>query len=249
MAEMDCESIRKNEVAERYIQGSLSEADRDAYERHFFACDACLKELQALQGMRQVLRRARSKSWSPPVWAWGLAACLLLAVGVRLALRDREPVASAPVAVQMPPAAAAAKQTALEELARFDPPAYAPVVLRGTKSEASRAFSSAMELYQHREYARAAAGLMKAEKDDPAAGFYLGICQLVMGRNDDGVASLRRTIGLGETEYRDPARFYLAKGLIRMGKVDEARAELTSLAGSSGATRNQAKGLLDKLAP
>jgi len=251
MKDMDCEEIRRDAVGERYVQGSLSEAEREQYERHFFACDACLAELEALQGLRQGLPASRSTGWRMPVWAWGVAACLVLAVGVRLAFEWR-PVAAPTTVAQAPAAPGVAETPSLRELAGFPAPGYTPVLMRGTASEASRAFEHAMELYQKGEYARAANGLRKAatlDHEDPAARFYLGMCELLSGRDAEGIASLRRTIALGETDYRLRAHFYLAKALLKTGRVADSRRELATVAGSRDPLRAEARQLLDKLTP
>jgi tetratricopeptide (TPR) repeat protein len=250
--EMLCEEIRQDGVAERYLQGSLTETEREAYERHYFACEECLAEVESLEGLRAALSQAKSPGRAIPAWAWVLAACLVLTVGIRLTWTARN--APAPQLALRPaiePAASPARPDLLA-LAEFKPPAYSPVVMRGAESEAALVFRKAMDLYQRGDFGRAANGLRKAaalDKEDPAARFYLGVSQLLAGQTEGGLRALRATIAMGETDFREPARFYLAKGLLRAGDAGEARRQLDSVAGSRSPLHDEARQLLDKLTP
>jgi TolA-binding protein len=250
--EMLCEEIRKDGVAERYIQGDLDETEREAYERHYFACEECLAELETLEGLRTALSQAKPPGRAIPAWAWVLAACLILTLGIRLTWTARH--APAPQLAQTLPntPSPAPAQPNLLALAEFQPPAYSAAVMRGTESEATLVFRKAMDLYQRGDFGRAANGLRKAvalDKEDPAARFYLGVSQLLAGQPDGGLRALRATIAMGETDFREQAQFYLAKGLLRTGDAGEAHRLLASVARSRSPLRGEALQLLDKLTP
>ncbi len=57
---MDHNSAIENHTAERYLMGELNEAERDAYEEHFFSCAACANEIKSasefMEGARQVVQ-------------------------------------------------------------------------------------------------------------------------------------------------------------------------------------------------
>ena len=84
----------REEILERYLAGSLSDEDRDAFEEHYFGCARCFEELQALKAIRDELPRAVADfeanptrgfpGWAP---AAALAAAIVLAVGAVLWMR------------------------------------------------------------------------------------------------------------------------------------------------------------------
>ena len=93
--------IEEREVIEAYLQGRLSDDDRQTFEEHFFACEECFKELRTagnfIAGVRQaaeagLLPEVRRKDpalgrWWQPAFALGwAAAALLLIATVWLAL-------------------------------------------------------------------------------------------------------------------------------------------------------------------
>ncbi|HLJ29215.1 MAG TPA: zf-HC2 domain-containing protein [Candidatus Angelobacter sp.] len=57
---MDHNSAIENHTAERYLMGELNEAERDAYEEHFFSCAVCADEIKSasefMEGARQVVQ-------------------------------------------------------------------------------------------------------------------------------------------------------------------------------------------------
>jgi anti-sigma factor RsiW len=73
---MDCARVAREDVFEGYLQGKLSEEDRDAFEEHYFACARCFDELQTLQAAREELERSRPElaQRTPLVCAWGAVA-------------------------------------------------------------------------------------------------------------------------------------------------------------------------------
>jgi hypothetical protein len=103
---MDCPHRTQSDTAERYVAGTLPEAEQEAFEDHFFACEACLADVQAIEAARVVLVReapapfeARTVSrWRLPVWA-GLAAAAVLV----LALVTRQGLLPEPLEPTPPP--------------------------------------------------------------------------------------------------------------------------------------------------
>lgn len=88
---MDCPITTGREFAEGYVAGTLSEAEQDAFEQHFFTCSACLAHVQMLQEVKDGLRRLPaaipghrpvSAGWVTTPWlGLALAAGLVAAVG------------------------------------------------------------------------------------------------------------------------------------------------------------------------
>src|SRR5258707_5889760 len=86
---MDCTRVATEQIAERYLLGTLTEEEKDAFESHFFECDRCFDELRTLRSLREELRRAAPSrapaSSTPrrrlPAWAWAAAAVLVVGIG------------------------------------------------------------------------------------------------------------------------------------------------------------------------
>jgi tetratricopeptide (TPR) repeat protein len=140
--------------------------------------------------------------------------------------------------------------SSLVMLSEFEPPLYIPLSLRGAVDEASASCQAGMMRYQAGDYPGAIPVLQSAVELHPLgakARFFLGICFLLSGRTDEGVVELRETIELGDPDYLEEARFYLAKGLLRQGYVRAARRELKAVVESGGRLEGEAARLLTQL--
>jgi hypothetical protein len=92
---MDHDVVVNNYTAERYLLGELTEAEREAYEEHYFGCADCAEEVLRGSEFVQIVREvgiAEPDDAQPdtgPVTGWrsnwfrpvAMAACALLAVG------------------------------------------------------------------------------------------------------------------------------------------------------------------------
>jgi hypothetical protein len=78
-----------SDAAERYVLGTMGEAEQTSFEEHFFGCDACFASVQTLQQMQTALRGtpAMDQLVSPDVAAAPAAAAA-------------QPAASQPVTAQ-----------------------------------------------------------------------------------------------------------------------------------------------------
>jgi tetratricopeptide (TPR) repeat protein len=263
--EMSCATIGAQDVAGRYLAGTLSESERDAYERHYFECQECFDALR-MAGAPLVASPSpaeAARNWWP---AW-LAAAAVVLVGVWLwpARPAQNGGAPAPQTSAQPGTAAGtpsippvvspaprdtAAQSPLVELARFAPPPSDLPVLRGPEDEARLLFVAALEHYAHRQYPAAIDGLRRAIDKDPTAPgprFFVGACLLLTGQTQAGIAELKRTIALGDSPYFEEAHFYLAKGLLQAGDAAAARRELTTMIALDGDHRSEAKQLLSQI--
>ncbi len=241
---MDCVQAQRDELLESYVLNRLSENERDELEAHYFACDACLERVEALLLAREGLARQREtleaeekRRERPAGWLWLAAAALVLAaVGGGLWWRAQQ--------------ASGALAGALAEIARVEPPTYAPVRLRGPVDEASVRFREAMEQYGRGDFAAAAAGLEAASEIRPEApeiGFYLGASRLLVGDRRGGIRSLRGVVGLGDTPYLEEARWLLANAYLLQGDASSARAELRALVALEGELEAEARALSDRI--
>ena len=264
---MDCQRVREDEddVALAYLRGELGEADRDAFEQHFFECRNCFDHLETVRTLVGVLRRepaagATVSSIRPArvarpaaVWSWawaaGLAFMALTASVVLRQMRPFDPPSPAPSPSATPAAISPDPQRpSLQALAHVEPAPYAPLVLRGGGDEPS-AFDRAMERYGRRDYAGAAAGLRSALRAEPSAEvlFYLGVSELLAGRPEAALKELETVAQGRDAAFAEPARYYLAKAHLARGDAKKARVELETLARGDGHHKEEARQLLRDL--
>lgn len=92
---MDHNLVIENKTAERYLLGELTDAERDAYEEHYFECSECAEELlcgsefmmYAREVEQEMVRETKVRTifartpWLRPL---AMAACGVLAVGLAL---------------------------------------------------------------------------------------------------------------------------------------------------------------------
>jgi len=266
--EMDCGIAAREALFEGYLTGHLNEEEREAFEEHYFACARCFAELQALEAIREELRRCEAEE-APrparvfPAWAQAaaLAATVVLALGTAWWMRAFEPPGVPNETAPRQQAGAespsrpgpsesegrAASAPSLEQLARVQAPPYQPLTLRGVPDEAAARFQRGMERYRKADYAGAITELRRAAALDPDAshiGFFLGICHLMVEEDDAGIARLRATIALGDSPYLEEAHLYLAKALLRRKDVRGAEAELKQVTQLRGSKSGEARNLL-----
>jgi TolA-binding protein len=244
MVEMMCPAETNREQLERYLLGSLDDAERDAIEAHVFECDRCLDELQTIRALQGELHRQRTgilAEREPAASRWLVtlaAAAVLLAVvgGTTVWMRrgERSHTAPTPAAVRTispPPEPPAGKPLAPETivaLSHIDPPPYVPFRVRGADATPSD-FSRGMESYAKGNYPAAVQALRSALTRDPdsvVTNLFLGVSLFM---SEDAVGSAERfqaVIATGDSPYEPLAHVLLAKALIRNGDLDQAEREL-----------------------
>jgi TolA-binding protein len=252
--DMDCPLESEPELAEAYVAGTLSEAEQDAFEQHFFACAACLAQVQVLQEIKDGVRRLppATSSYRPvrparlaaPWLGLALAAGLVAAVGwwwqgssapvppSTVAVGPQAPSTPAPTAPVTPPAteppAPPTRQAQLAQLALVVPPRYVPLAVRGA-APAAGTFDAAMTHYVAGRYRDAAVelrALSEATPADPGIAFFWGVSELALGQAVGAREGLTRAIAADVQPYADEAHFYLAKAFLLDGDVERARREL-----------------------
>jgi tetratricopeptide (TPR) repeat protein len=212
---------------------------------HFLGCQRCFEQVQLRQDMQATLaRRPRNNA---PWWAISaIAASLLVAAGAAtwfrfrpVSLREGAPAASASAAHS-----AARPSINLTALAAISPPHYLQPRWRAA---GQTSFDLGMQSYTGGDYAAATPGLLAALKGDPrnsAAGFFLGICYLMQGRDDAAIAQLKATIAIGDSPELEEAHFYLAKALLRRHDIAGAVVELREAVAQHGPRLAEEQSLL-----
>jgi hypothetical protein len=261
---LSCDVSERSDTAERYLLDQLTEGEREDFERHYFACESCLARVQtslALQAGLQ-LQPPSLPTVAPAAgsfWKWVPAfAVVLMVVGLgiwwsRAPQRRSSSVASSPSGSRSGPASPAlpsAPVSSIEQLARFEPPPYVAVTLRGPDDEAREEFRRAMQRYAERDYGGAIPGLRAAtlaSPGTPAYGFYLGACYLLTHQVDSAVDALGKTVSLGDSPYLESAHFLLAKAHLAERRVPAAKEELQSTIRLRGSKESDAREILGQL--
>jgi tetratricopeptide (TPR) repeat protein len=251
---MDCREVADNDVAEAYVAGRLDEAQTEAFEVHYFECDACLERLDACRALRRALsvRPAGGRASAPRrgVWVWsGALAAAAALVAVVVSVRPASaPPGSGGASSEV--AALARRSAAFTALGRFEAPHYSPATWRDGSTEAQTHFRSAMGHYMARDYEGAIPDLRRAVAASPTATetrFFLGVCLLLARDIEGGNASLAQAVELGDTPYLESAHFYLAKGLLMKGDPSAARVHLNQVIALRGDLESQARDFLRRL--
>src|SRR5688572_19600304 len=92
---MTCDQVAKDDVPARYLSGVLEGAEREAYELHYFECEACFRELEILRTAQAVLAKDAPrvdpvrKPDSVPRWL-PIAAAVMAAATVALWWSSRQ---------------------------------------------------------------------------------------------------------------------------------------------------------------
>lgn len=242
---MTCDEVAAQDLLDRYVQGTLTEEQRDAFERHYLGCVVCAAGVETLLHLREALQEKGRRRSPVPWWAAAAAGLLVVALIAVWWGSRREPPAQVAGPDPAPSGAPAPVEDPLLELAQVAPPAYEETVLRGGGADA---FRQAMRLYLEGRYGEAIPGLKEAAIKDPHASevwFFLGASHLLIGETEPALDALKTVAENRNSPFAEEARFYLAKALIRAHRVDEAKTELQKLA--SGPWAADARELLDRL--
>lgn len=108
---MDCLTVNREELAEKYLQGKLDSARQDEFETHLLECAKCTQELELLQALRRDLagRAHEIRGWTPRkafFFRWqavAIAALLVVVIAGSIAIRQRKQ--NNTIAVLLPPEA------------------------------------------------------------------------------------------------------------------------------------------------
>lgn len=242
---MTCQRVLTENLVERYLQGALDPQLRDDFELHYFACESCLAQLQAVQAIQPILastppaplRRAR------PVLPWiGLAA----AAAVTVVLLSWPKQASAPAPVAAVPSPAPGPLL----LSEIRPAPYSPTLFRDGAGSPPPELAAAMRQYQDRQWRNAAQALALLSREsppNPVALHFAGISHLLAGNTEAALDALDRVIILGQnTPFEEEARFYRAQALLLGRRLPEARQELQGIVQGRGDYEAPARLLLNR---
>ncbi len=186
---------------------------------------------------------------SPRFWfsIYGFTAiimCIAVSVFFWLASESRKAAGEGRTASARPPANQRIPEERLELLAQFEPPGP------DAAAAADPALRLALGYYDQSDYSKAVPELRALSKSQPdlaAAHFYLGVCLLLTDQRVAGLEQLRMVLTGTSSPYQEPARFYLAKGLLGAGDPVGASRQLEEAIAMHGQLEKQAQALLAQI--
>lgn len=235
---LSCQVVDDGSVVARYVAGTLPDPETAAFEEHLLTCERCQREVHLAVAIREAVPESRGAAVGSGRRRWlgpsliTLAAAAVLA-GVIVVSRDRVPHAA----------------LGLGQVTQ--PPVYLGVPVRQVPSQGDSLFGAAMAAYAVGDFDRAAAELpraLAAGADTVPVQFFAGASLLMSERPEDAAEAFRAVIRGGDTPYLAESHYYLAKALLRLGHVAEARRELAAAAGSGSEIADAARALDDSLA-
>ena len=54
---MDCITINKNQIIDKYLLAELPDVEKEAFEKHFFHCDSCFNELKSQKQLLHLIQK------------------------------------------------------------------------------------------------------------------------------------------------------------------------------------------------
>jgi tetratricopeptide (TPR) repeat protein len=236
---MKCDEVRDRALVERYLADRLDPAEKTEFEAHYVDCTRCQEELRLGALLREELgsgaairptRAVRLRSWGVPI-AVAAAAALAAVILLRDDGADAE----------------------LRELGRIGvlPETPSTVVMGSEEPGADSLLASGMQAYRQGDHGTAVKDFEAALQtggDSLFAAFYLGASLLAQDRASEAAEAYRRVIGAEDTLYGTASRYYLAKALLREGRVEEALGHLRTAEHEDSEFGRRAAGLADSVA-
>ena len=225
-------------LIDSYLKEDIPEEKREAFEAHFFECDACFHELKLRERLYSkevpiVLKGTK------PFWAWrfkpilALASLLVVVVSSFLVIDNYN------------------RAKFLFEISGVDPPAYVQSETRNTFQD--QALSKAMTMYNNRQYGQALELLETAGKDtspeawNPQIVFFKGICRLQLNQPKAAIRHFDEIIEEMNPSYYDEAIFYKGIALLRLNKKGAALEQLKNVAAMFSPHAPRAKEIIKKI--
>jgi len=192
-----------------------------------------------------------------PLWTWHsipVAALLMLTLivgGWVLYVYLRSPEAVKLAAGGGPtPETSGQNSSQLEKIdvpkAKYTPPKEGVTLRRPNK-----AFDRAMVSYQQNDFAGAIEQLETLSELEPSSeaevNFYLGVSMLLVGRSQDAITPLKRSVKSIDGVPHETSHYYLALAYLKRNQPEQAIAELDAVIEMNGTYRSAAKKLKQQM--
>jgi len=259
-----CKASPAEQYALAYVEGTLSEAETEQFEEHFFECPVCLEYLQTIQAAGIALakqpvaevaatpQRGRLLAFPARAWALGAVAAALLLVGIfiwRGAMPGgrQQPQLSqtTPAPAAQPATPAPAPKTATvkpSQLADLTLPAFIAPNLRGANEDTH--FEAGMKAYSSGDCRVALATLSNvpaAAGEARAAQFYRAACQMHLGDYAAAAKGMRAVAAAGDSPQQESALYYEAQLALQAGEASAAHRYLRQTIALRGDLEKQAR--------
>ena len=258
-----CKASPAEQYALAYVEGTLSQAEAEQFEEHFFECPVCLEYLQTLQAAGAALakqpvaevatpQRGKLLAFPGRAWALGAIAAALLLVGIFVwrgttpgAKQEPELSQSTPAPTAQPTTPAPAPKTATvkpSQLANLTLPAFVAPNLRGASEETH--FEAGMKAYSSGNCRVASATLSNvpaAASEARAAEFYRAACQMHLGNYAAAAKGMRAVAAAGDSPQQESALYYEAQLALQAGDAAAAHRYLRQTIALQGDLEKQAK--------
>lgn len=223
-------------LVDGFLSGDIPEEKREAFEAHFFECDACFAELKIRErlyskeipivtaGKKPAL--AWIRHWKP---ALVLSSFLFLLISSWLVVNNYK------------------QAKFLKGISSVPAPVYIRSEIRNTAQD--EIFSNAMSLYNDKQYGKALKMLNAGdiEPDNPKMLFFKGICSLETDDPRTAIKHFNVIIENMNPSYYDEAIFYKSIALLRLNKKKAALDQLNNLAAMFSPYAQKAKDIIAQI--
>ncbi|WOK08063.1 hypothetical protein RT717_05380 [Imperialibacter roseus] len=227
-----------DEVREKYLQGKLTEAEKDAFEANLSPEEQ--EELAFELGVRERLEEELRKELRMKVAGFekkvrparrinpayiGVAASLFLVASLAFYLTRQQ-------------------ESLFDEY--YQPyPNYELTSVRGEQNLSDR--QRAYQAYDDGKYEAAAASFGKLDSLSAPDYFFRGICLIQMNNDALAVADFQRVAAMNDQDYVEAANWYTALIYVKLNDKDRAKALLEILASGNSEMASSSRKLLDRL--
>jgi tetratricopeptide (TPR) repeat protein len=236
---MKCEDIARDGLLDKYLDGALDRAQRDAVEFHIRSCVSCMLTSEKMRAERRgpaeappprpsILARLRARAWTAAT-----VVVILAVIGVffglaRQTIHSRpQPLTITVPATQVPPA----REALVQEISQVGFLGYRAST-RTLPPLAEKRHQEATQLYNQRLFSQAANAfrdVLAIDPEDSHSRLYMGVCYAATGDLVKAEETLRQVAGKPADPYYNEAKFVLAKVLFGQNRLDEGAELLRSM--------------------
>jgi tetratricopeptide (TPR) repeat protein len=231
---MECKEFIR--LIDSYLKEEIPEEKKEAFEAHYFECDACFAELKLHERLYSkeipiVLKGTK------PFWVRAfkpllvLSSLLIVVVSSLLVVNNYK------------------QAKFLYDISGVEPPVYIETETRDTTQD--KTFTNAMSFYSNQKYDEALNILNSI--DDGSTGsnlqvtFFKGICYLETNQPGKAIKAFDVIIKNMNPSYYDEAIFYKGIALLRLNEKEAALEQFDNLASMFSPYAPKAKELIEKI--